>query len=33
VLEAMHGFHAAAESGRHYAMSSRCERPAALPLA
>jgi predicted dehydrogenase len=33
VLEAMHGFHAAAESGRHYSMRSRCERPAPLPLA
>lgn len=32
VLEAMHGFHDASESGRHYEMQSSVERPAALPL-
>ncbi len=32
VLEAMHGFHDAAEQGKHYVMKSACERPAPLPL-
>jgi len=32
VLEAMHGFHDAAEQGAHYVMKSTCERPAPLPL-
>jgi predicted dehydrogenase len=32
VLEAMHGFHDASSSGRHYEMSSTTERPAPLPL-
>lgn len=32
VLEAMHGCYVAAESGGVYEMSSRAERPAALPL-
>lgn len=31
VLEAMHGFHDASDSGTHYLMKSQCERPAALP--
>lgn len=31
VLEAMHGIHEASRDGQHYVMSSRCERPAALP--
>ena len=31
VLEAMHGFHDASEQGKHYAMQSQAERPAALP--
>lgn len=30
VLEAMHGFHDASDSGQHYVMKSSCERPAAL---
>jgi len=32
VLEAMHGFHDASDQGKHYAMQSRVERPAALPM-
>ncbi len=32
VLEAMHGFHDASSSGRHYEMESTTSRPAALPL-
>lgn len=32
VLEAMHGFHEASDSGRHYQMESTVERPAPLPL-
>jgi predicted dehydrogenase len=32
VLEAMHGFHDASNSGAHYRMESTCERPAPLPL-
>ena len=32
VLEAMHGFHDASDSGRRYEMQSTVERPAALPL-
>lgn len=32
VLEAMHGFHIASETGRHYAMTSTCERPAPMPM-
>lgn len=32
VLEAMHGFHDASDSGTLYRMTSQCERPAALPL-
>ncbi|MDG0791696.1 Gfo/Idh/MocA family oxidoreductase [Cohnella ginsengisoli] len=32
VLEAMHGFHDAAEQGVRYRMHSTCERPAPLPL-
>ncbi|SHF62191.1 Predicted dehydrogenase [Caldanaerobius fijiensis DSM 17918] len=32
VLEIMHGFHIAAEEGRHYELKSTCERPAPLPL-
>jgi predicted dehydrogenase len=31
VLEAMHGFHAASEEGRHYVMASTCAKPAPLP--
>jgi len=31
VLEAMEGFHVAAREGRHYDMTTACERPAALP--
>lgn len=31
VLEAMHGFHRAAEAGAHYAMTSTLTRPAPLP--
>ena len=30
VLEAMHGFHDASDSGKHYVMQSSCERPAPL---
>ncbi|OPH56164.1 oxidoreductase [Paenibacillus ferrarius] len=30
VLEAMHGFHDASDSGRHYVMRSSCEKPAPL---
>ena len=32
VLEAMHAFHAASETGRYYEMTSTLDRPAALPL-
>ncbi len=32
VLEAMHGFHDASDSGTHYTMHSTVERPAPLPL-
>lgn len=32
VLEAMHGFHDAAEQGKHYVMQSSCEKPALFPL-
>lgn len=32
VLEAMHGFHDAADEGKHYIMQSRCERPVPMPL-
>lgn len=32
VLEAMHGFHDAADDGKHYIMKSSCERPAPMPL-
>ncbi len=32
VLDAMHGFHDASDSGMHYVMQSSCARPAALPL-
>jgi hypothetical protein len=32
VLEAMHGFHDASDSGAVYRMTSTCERPAPLPL-
>ncbi|MFC5451521.1 Gfo/Idh/MocA family protein [Paenibacillus aestuarii] len=32
VLEAMHGFHDASDSGQHYIMQSSCEKPAALPI-
>lgn len=32
VLEAMHGFHDASESGTHYTMKSTVEKPAPLPL-
>ncbi len=32
VLEAMHGFHDASDSARHYEMHSTVERPSALPL-
>lgn len=31
VLEAMEGFHVAAREGRHYEMTTSCERPAPLP--
>lgn len=31
VLEAMHGFHDSAAEGRHYVMTSSCERPAPMP--
>lgn len=31
VLEAMEGFHVAAREGRHYDMTTTCERPAPLP--
>ena len=31
VLEAMHAFHESAAEGRHYVMSSTCDRPAPLP--
>ena len=30
VLEAMHGFHDASESGNYYSMESTCERPESL---
>jgi predicted dehydrogenase len=30
VLEAMHGFHDASDSGQHYVMKSSCEKPAAM---
>ncbi|MFX3632305.1 MAG: Gfo/Idh/MocA family protein [Candidatus Pristimantibacillus sp.] len=32
VLEAMHGFHDAAEQGIHYVMKSTCEKPEPFPL-
>ncbi|MBD0383554.1 Gfo/Idh/MocA family protein [Paenibacillus sedimenti] len=32
VLEAMHGFHDASDSGTHYLMQSSCEKPAPLPV-
>jgi predicted dehydrogenase len=32
VLDIMHAFHDASREGRHVELSSRCERPAALPL-
>ncbi|ANY67817.1 oxidoreductase [Paenibacillus sp. BIHB 4019] len=32
VLEAMHGFHDAAEQGKHYVMQSSCEKPTVFPL-
>lgn len=32
VLDAMHGVHDAALSGRHYELTTTCERPAPLPL-
>ncbi len=32
VLEAMHGFHDASDSGTHYVMQSRCEKPAPFPV-
>ena len=32
VLEAMHGFHIAADQQKHYMMQSRCERPQAMPV-
>jgi len=32
VLEIMHGFHIAAQQGKHYMLESTCERPAPLPL-
>ena len=32
VLEAMHGFHIASDSGKHYQMSSSCMLPSILPL-
>ncbi|MBP1157071.1 hypothetical protein ACVLD2_004505 [Paenibacillus sp. PvR052] len=32
VLEAMHGFHDAADEGKHYLMQSSCERPDSMPF-
>jgi predicted dehydrogenase len=32
VLEAMHAFHDASDSGQYYSMQSTCEQPAPLPL-
>lgn len=32
VLEAMHGFHISSDEGKHYEMTSTCERPAPLPI-
>jgi predicted dehydrogenase len=32
VLEAMHGFHIASDSGTHYQMQTSCERPTAFPV-
>ncbi|SEN30153.1 Gfo/Idh/MocA family protein [Lihuaxuella thermophila] len=32
VLDIMHGFHDAAESGSHYELQSQCKRPAPLPI-
>lgn len=32
VLEAMHGFHDASDSGSHYTMQSHCEKPAPFPI-
>lgn len=32
VLDIMHGFHDASDSGKHYELQSTCERPAPLPL-
>ncbi|WP_127580262.1 Gfo/Idh/MocA family protein [Paenibacillus koleovorans] len=32
VLEAMEGFHIASDGGRHYEMTSSCQRPTPLPL-
>ncbi|MET1031694.1 MAG: gfo/Idh/MocA family oxidoreductase, partial [Domibacillus tundrae] len=31
VLDIMHGFHDAAEQGKHYELSSTCDQPAPLP--
>ncbi len=32
VLDIMHGFHDASESGKHYELSSTCDQPAPLPV-
>jgi predicted dehydrogenase len=32
VLDIMHGFHDASDSGRHYELASTCQQPAPLPL-
>jgi hypothetical protein len=32
VLDIMHAFHDASDSGKHVEMKSTCERPAALPV-
>ncbi|WP_078544683.1 Gfo/Idh/MocA family protein [Litchfieldia alkalitelluris] len=32
VLEAMHAFHLASETGQHYEMTTSCERPAPFPV-
>lgn len=32
VLDIMHGFHDASAEGRHYNITDKCERPAALPM-
>ncbi|RKL68238.1 oxidoreductase [Salipaludibacillus neizhouensis] len=32
VLEAMHGFHVAAEEGKHYELNNRCDVPESLPI-